>query len=118
MIQTEIVALNLASQATVDQVERKVLEDTLVRGAIYPLLATPVAVDPQGKLEEVVSVVRQSIANFDVMELDTEDAKDEFNRCLTLVDQGKFVRAVGHCAEAMQELIKDNKKGGRDDDDD
>ncbi|MCZ6867082.1 MAG: FG-GAP repeat protein, partial [Chloroflexi bacterium] len=53
----------------VSQIERKVLEDALVRGDLYPLLATPVTVDSQGKLEEVLAVVGKSIVNFNAMGL-------------------------------------------------
>ncbi len=92
----------------VSQIERKVLEDALVRGDLYPLLATPVTVDSQGKLEEVLAVVGKSIDNFNAMGLATEDAQEEFEECEDLVASGKFVQAVEHCSEAMRELMEDN----------
>jgi len=41
-----------------------------------------------------------------------------FQRCEDLVASGKFVQAVEHCSEAMQELMEDNDDGDGDDDDD
>ncbi len=95
-------------EAKVDQIERKVLEAALVGDDLYPLLATPVTVDAQGKLEEVLAVVQRSIANFNAMGLETADAQEKFEVCQDLVAAGIFVEAVEHCSEAMQALMGDD----------
>ena len=104
-------SLNLVVLEEIPRIERKVLEDALIRGDLYPLLATPVAIDPQGKLEEVLAVVGRSITNFNAMSLKTSDARRAFNTCNSLAASGRYVWAIQFCSEAMQQLMLDNMPG-------
>ena len=115
----------LATQASLDaveaklaelpQIERKVLEEALVSGKLYPLLATPRTIDESGKLEEVLAVVRTSIENFAAMGLSTSNAERDFDRCEDLAENRQYMRAVDRCSKAMQKLVNNNL--GNDDND-
>ena len=43
-----------------------------------------------------------------------EIAAEDLAECQSLVRAGRFVAAVEHCSDAMQELIDDNRKSKRD----
>jgi len=91
-----------------NQIERKIIENALVTEAIFPLMATPKTVDPQGLFEEVEAIVEKSIANFSELGLNVQNALEKFNEGQDLAAQLRFGAAVKKFSEAMRELINLN----------